>query len=971
MDVQPNKNSVIEKSPGQDHALDFDFLRAKGIELIQQFAGKNWTDFNLHDPGVTMLEYICYGLTDVAYRTTFPITDILADPKGQINRTRNFFFPREEVLSSGPVTVNDYRKLVIDRIPEVDNIWLEPVRARFSSNYIKGVYNVIIQPDASFIDQSAAAVESAGQENVQQLIQKVKSKLVKHRNIGDNYENFTVLKPRAVYLKAEVLIAKSVSPEPLLARIYEALEKAMNPAVDFYTEAEMLDKGFAIEDIYAGPLLKKGILPDSELRKRVTVLDPFALIKAISGLEGIVSIKQLLLSFDGVNYQTGALKFDDGYFPYMKMDDLHPEISLYLDNYKLYIRRMDVLKKEQKTKRQLIGAGVQKKQIPVLTGEYKSLQDYVSIQTLFPAIYGISEEGSSAGLPTADIAKSRQLKAYLMLFEQLLANSLSQLSEISELFSTDISAAYATTYHFQPLYRVPDAKYIIKAFTDEYDVSGQTDWDNFKHDPDNGFIRKMREFIETDEQYKDRKKRAFDHMLARFNIAVHKQPVFLYEFYYDRENHNKRTDLEIKWKAAILNNLPAFTTNRVKADNYETIKEDEGLENGFGRKMSLLLHIKSGKRRRLGRIVEKYKNHVSVASPAADDNQVRKEAILTWRNEELDIVLDLEEFDIEEGDHSELSSNITFKRQTELLFQSAIVLKNYRIIPYPHTDSETTAILFKHGKDTKWSMVSKHPDEYTALTALKKTIHLFKEISMESEGFYMLEHLLLKPSFESKQYGFNFVDQHNKVMIGQLAWQSFAEREKTVSDLLGLAGKYTGRNHQETLTRLQELCTFNAAWLQKNKDPQNDKQPDKEAIADLLYNLQQFDLNNAEFYPSFNYKIRQNGGQVVSEDFYNFRMTVVFPSWPARFQDESFRTLAEKIFKEECPAHIKISILWLSLPRMKSFDDLYFSWLEAVKTDADSPAAHDISQQLSLFLMAGRTGGYHGDTERLYDEEEN
>ncbi|MGY0035696.1 hypothetical protein [Pedobacter sp. NJ-S-72] len=84
-------------------------------------------------------------------------------------------------------------------------------------------------------------------------------------------------------------------------------------------------------------------------------------------------------------------------------------------------------------------------------------------------------------------------------------------------------------------------------------------------------------------------------------------------------------------------------------------------------------------------------------------------------------------------------------------------------------------------------------------------------------------------------------------------------------------------------------------------------------------NLKQFDLNNTEFFPSFNYTVKQTHGQEIAEDFYNFRMTVIFPSWPARFQDDSFAKLARQLFMEECPAHMKISFCWLSLSKMTAF----------------------------------------------------
>jgi hypothetical protein len=30
-----------------------------------------WSDYNVHDPGITLLELLCYGITDIAHRTTF------------------------------------------------------------------------------------------------------------------------------------------------------------------------------------------------------------------------------------------------------------------------------------------------------------------------------------------------------------------------------------------------------------------------------------------------------------------------------------------------------------------------------------------------------------------------------------------------------------------------------------------------------------------------------------------------------------------------------------------------------------------------------------------------------------------------------------------------------------------------------------------------------------------------------------
>jgi len=61
-------------------------------------------------------------------------------------------------------------------------------------------------------------------------------------------------------------------------------------------------------------------------------------------------------------------------------------------------------------------------------------------------------------------AKAKQLKAYLMLFEQVLANYLTQLDGIPDIFSPEINSEKAFTYYTQPLYNVPGAENIISSF---------------------------------------------------------------------------------------------------------------------------------------------------------------------------------------------------------------------------------------------------------------------------------------------------------------------------------------------------------------------------------------------------------------------------------------------------------------------------------------------------------------------------
>ena len=59
-------------------ALNREQLYALGLKHIQRLSSEIWTDYNLHDPGITTLELLCYALTDLSYRASFPIADLLA-----------------------------------------------------------------------------------------------------------------------------------------------------------------------------------------------------------------------------------------------------------------------------------------------------------------------------------------------------------------------------------------------------------------------------------------------------------------------------------------------------------------------------------------------------------------------------------------------------------------------------------------------------------------------------------------------------------------------------------------------------------------------------------------------------------------------------------------------------------------------------------------------------------------------------
>ncbi|MGD9928920.1 MAG: hypothetical protein AB7U05_02780 [Mangrovibacterium sp.] len=110
----PESVTISRKTP-ESKSLQYNYLRDEGIKYIQSLAGKIWTDYNIHDPGITTLEVLCYAITELGYRANYPVQDLLSTDPSDPNAAdiRNFFTARE-ILPNSPVTINDYRKLLID-----------------------------------------------------------------------------------------------------------------------------------------------------------------------------------------------------------------------------------------------------------------------------------------------------------------------------------------------------------------------------------------------------------------------------------------------------------------------------------------------------------------------------------------------------------------------------------------------------------------------------------------------------------------------------------------------------------------------------------------------------------------------------------------------------------------------------------------------------------------------------------------
>ncbi|PWV55909.1 hypothetical protein [Chitinophaga sp. S165] len=887
----------ISRDKARDTTLDYARLRAEALTLVQELSGHVWTDYNLHDPGVTILEQLCFALTDLAYKTDFPVNELLADKNGRINAMDNAFFSKADILSSGPVTVADYRKLILDQLENVENIWIEPVLSKYTPGAGKGTYRVFIQPNDKLTREIEVLASAADK-----LVASVRNCLMRYRSVGENFEEISVLKPQHISIKATIMVDARYPVRETLAYICNAIEQVVHPSVRFLSESELLEAGYATEDIYLGPQLTRGFVPDEDLLERKQQIDPSEMVKAVSSVTGVLQIKSLNVSTDGVNFSSRPVLVQPGYYPYVDIADARNDIGIYSDQFEQHSRDAifwNVYEKVREVKKRHYT--VQEKGLAdhSLEADYRNAGQYFSMQHFFPAIYGIGIEEISRHETLQRRAQAKQLKAYLLFFEQIMANYLAQLGNLSSVFSPDLNKVPATTYFTQPLYEVPHVKHLLKAFR-----PSKQSWEAFMADPENVYVKSLQDMTENDELYQQRKVRIFDHLLARFNMVVPRYPVSLYEMVYQPPNEKNRINYELRWKASILQRLTVLLSERVQAFNYMLDMEAKGIYSGYHQWLYKLLHIERNFRQKLTDVFNKDHLDMKVGGwqPVPQSKHLHVNGETVWYSDDI-------------ADDAIGTDKYYFGHQPVSLLKHGIDTAHYKIVEDPANNH--FLVLYKAPGQNTWHATAKHFTKQAAMQAQCRMITHLQEISMESEGFYIVEHTLLKPLLKTAAYGFRLCGQGGKLLLEQRTYQSFDDRERTVNLLID-----TDWEELEAQDMYQQLLSSCLVYTS-----QATLAADMVEIASCLRHIAAG--SNAD-YPRMEYYIDSGNGYSLPDTFYKPTITIVLPSWPARFQYEEFRKFTQDLIREQTPVYYRLSFRWLGIADMRQFESIYYPWLEAL-----------------------------------------
>ena len=471
---------------GLPDPMDYEKLLEYGLSYIRSIGASHWTDFNVHDPGVTTLEALTLALTDLSYRSSAAMADLMTRPGGKAPSLEGAMFPADEILPNAPTTVDDYRKLILENIPGVRNVWFQtaeqtiqipkiPNKTTGESATLTGYYDILVELEGldtirndkdilallgKDIDGTVMA-DHVDADNVEELYRYgIRTLLLKHRNVCENFKDIKFLKPAQVGLCAEIEIDSDVDIRSLLQEIYDRMYAYVCPSLQFHSVEELLSSGREADEIFSLQTPRLGFIDADELRafnRKKTDLYASDAIGILMGIPGIKAIRHIHFIHD--EKQSGILSEYDGRhvqidpageltFTLTPLFHRNKQVSreTFLNN--IIFQRAGLTFFPPAGKEDPEGLSVHPKEdekkplpvgfltsLPLPKGSYRNSDRYFSFQNLFPASYRMGVDTIPETAPALRKAERMQFKAYLTFFDQTLADYLAQLDHLQDLLA--------------------------------------------------------------------------------------------------------------------------------------------------------------------------------------------------------------------------------------------------------------------------------------------------------------------------------------------------------------------------------------------------------------------------------------------------------------------------------------------------------------------------------------------------------
>lgn len=619
-------------------------LYLEGLEQLRRLAGSVWTDHNLHDPGITMLELGTWALAELGYRADLPLEDLLAPAAGSAVDLSDQFHRARRVLPTRPLTRLDWRKRLID-LPDVKNAWIEPVvpaplyadqlerklrrtppaHDHYHEVRLRGLYRVLID----CMDHINTQAER------EPVLRAVRNALERERNLCEDFVAIDIVPTQRFALCAELDLDSSADVTEVAARLLFDAAQSIAPAVPNHSLAQMRarpnDDGQprSIDEIFDGPLLDHGFidpadLAASELPEELRLSDLINVLMDVPGVHAVTRVTLNPVDADGFAVPVAnpwRVKVKAGHLPRLAIDNdgVTPAGRLVLRKRGLPVGGWNMAEMPAVVRTRLTELQAQARaavetdrdeDLPLPAGRWRDIAAYRSMQLDFPALYGLSE----AGLPGAPDARRQaqvlQLKAWLTLFDQQVANDLAQLARAPSLLSVAPADLAAVATRFSGL---PEQAHVLTTQRVESMVGADRIY------AAGSTPAVLAGLLETPLEATRRQQHLLDHLLARIGEDFSDYAAVMASAF-------GHTDAKvIADKCAFLADAPDLGSHRAGAYNQAASSAadlwNSSNVSGLERRLARLLGITDASRRNLGAV--SYDTYAEVDATPGDEYRFR------------------------------------------------------------------------------------------------------------------------------------------------------------------------------------------------------------------------------------------------------------------------------------------------------------------------------------------------------------
>ncbi len=403
------------------------------------------------------------------------------------------------------------------------------------------------------------------------------------RNLAEDFCRVEIVETIDVAVCADVEVAPTADIELVQAQIWHEIERYLNPPPEFLTLDDLTRRGVPIEEIFNGPELNNGFLIDDELSRLElrSQLEVSQIIHRLMDIEGVVGVEHVLITgYDVHGFPLRGMADPDPVTAAFDREQStarwrlflpprhRPRLNLRMSRFQFASEGLPFRPRRDEaedTLVQLRGRDARPKlrgedlDRPVPLGRRRELRDYRPVRHELPQTYGVGGAGLPSGASLERRAQAHQLKAYLAVYDQILANAQNQVAHTADLFSLDPKVA--NTYFVTD----PRTVGVVSGTLTADDLAG---------------------LAETRATFLERRNRFLDHLLARFAESFGDYPMMLA----DVEGVMRAKSTLIGSKVAFLRALPRLGHDRGRAfDHTAGCRPDNAA--GLKERVNLLLGL--------------------------------------------------------------------------------------------------------------------------------------------------------------------------------------------------------------------------------------------------------------------------------------------------------------------------------------------------------------------------------------------